>query len=40
MIIFISGTMSEALEAEVKKLLRVKLVEYICRFNVDDINRL
>lgn len=32
--------MSEALEAEVKKLLRVKVVEYICRFNNDEIDKL
>ena len=40
MINFISGTMSEALDAEVKKLLRVSLLEYICRFTNDDIDKI
>ena len=40
MITFISGTMSEALEAEVKKLLRVTLVECIFRYNNDDIDKI
>ena len=40
MLIFILGTMSLALEGEVKKLVRVTLVESISKFNNDDIDKL